>query len=387
MTKKQDIIQEYKKKDGSKAFGFQVYLGTDPMTGKQKRTRRRGFSSRREALLARSRLMIEIEENGFKKQNKATFKEVYELWYESAYKNTVKESTRAKAVELFDNHILPAFGSYRMDKITIKYCQTVVNGWCSKLKNFRSVKGHASRVFDYAVTLEMIRSNNMKKIIMPKRKEEVDDEKENNFFSKEELKQFMDASKATLSPMWFTFFRVLAFSGFRKSEALALTWHDVDFKESTISITKAVARGDKGRILIQTPKNKSSVRTISMDAVTMNILKDWRKEQAVTMLKYGHNTINKKQLVFSTFKNTLIDPNATVRHIDKVITEHNFNRITTHGLRHTHCSLLFESGAPIEVVKERLGHSDIATTMNIYTHVTKASVEKTADQFAAYVNF
>lgn len=60
-------------------------------------------------------------------------------------------------------------------------------------------------------------------------------------------------------------------------------------------------------------------------------------------------------------------------------------RITTHGFRHTHCSLLFEAGASIKEVQDRLGHSDIKTTMNIYAHVSKEKKEQTADIFAQYV--
>ncbi|UJF14998.1 site-specific integrase [Jeotgalibaca sp. MA1X17-3] len=381
------MIKEYLKKDGSKAFMFTAYLGVDPLTGKQRRTTRRGFSTRKEASLAKSRLLVDVEENGIQKQNKTTFQELYVLWYESAYKDTVKESTRVKTKELFDLHILPAFGTSKIDKISIKACQLVVNQWCKRFVKYRSMKAYTSKVLDYAVTLEMIRDNPMKKIVMPKKIEEVDEEVIENYYTKEELQTFLICCKEDLASEWFTFFRLLAFSGLRKSEAFALTWKDIDFKGKTVSISKALARGEQNRLIIQSPKNKSSVRTISMDATTLAILKEWRKEQAITMLKYGHNTMNDTQLVFSTSTNKFIDPNASFRHIEKVIQLNGLSKITTHGLRHTHCSLLFESDAPIQVVKERLGHSDIQTTMNIYTHVTEKSKEDTAEKFAQYVNF
>lgn len=60
--------------------------------------------------------------------------------------------------------------------------------------------------------------------------------------------------------------------------------------------------------------------------------------------------------------------------------------MTTHGLRHTHCSLLFEAGATLKEVQDRLGHSDIKTTMNIYTHVTKKAQEQAIQKFSNYVN-
>lgn len=222
---------------------------------------------------------------------------------------------------------------------------------------------------------------------MPKRKEVVNDEKIENYFSKDELRIFLDYVKQDLPMKWFVFFRLQAFSGFRKGESLALTWRDINFKDNTIAITKTLARGENNTLIIQTPKTKSSVRTISIDTTTMAILKEWRKKQALDMFKMGFNTNNEKQLVFSTLDNKPINHSNTTNYINKVIKRYDLKPVTVHGLRHTHCSLLFEAGAPIQVVKERLGHSDIQTTMNIYTHVTQKAKEDTAEKFAKYVNF
>lgn len=73
--------------------------------------------------------------------------------------------------------------------------------------------------------------------------------------------------------------------------------------------------------------------------------------------------------------------------LDILIKKHNLHRITIHGLRHTHASLLFEAGASIKEVQERLGHSDIQMTMNIYTHVTDSVKEQTAQKFQKYMEF
>ena len=78
-------------------------------------------------------------------------------------------------------------------------------------------------------------------------------------------------------------------------------------------------------------------------------------------------------------------PTKPNQKLDRILKKNELKRITVHGLRHTHCSLLFEAGLPIQEVKERLGHSDIKTTMNIYTHVTKKAKEKSAEKFAAYI--
>ena len=252
------VIKKYTKKDGSAAYQFNVYLGIDPGTGKSKRTTRRGFLTKKEAQLALSRLQLEIEEEGFKETKRYTFNDLYELWFESAYRNTVKESTYTKTQELFTNHILKKFGALYLDKITIPYCQKTVNDWSETLSKFPQLKNYTSKVLDYAVTLELIKSNPMRKIIMPRKKVDVSGEKLEKFFTKEELQEFFGclAKEEGWSYKWTTIYRVLAFSGMRVGEALALTWKDIDFEGQTVTVNKTLTRGQKNALIIQDTKDK-----------------------------------------------------------------------------------------------------------------------------------
>ncbi|WP_370590106.1 tyrosine-type recombinase/integrase [Candidatus Vagococcus giribetii] len=123
---------------------------------------------------------------------------------------------------------------------------------------------------------------------------------------------------------------------------------------------------------------------ISVDDKTIEILKmacDSKKEYFTR----GHNTLKKSQLVFSNLSNELLQPRITRKYQLRLEKKYGMRRITTHSLRHTHCSLLFEAGASIKEVQERLGHSGIQTTLNIYAHVSKEKKEQTADIFAKYV--
>lgn len=380
-------IKEYIKKDGSKAYMFQTYLGIDPATGKPRKTTRRGFATKKEAQLTLSRVKFEVEENGFTNASYENFEEIYLLWFDSAYKNTVKESTYVKTKEMFRIHILPAFGSMKLNKISVTYCQTTVNNWCESFSKYRVLKNYITKVLDYAITLGLLKDNPMRKIIMPKRKEVVDGEKPENFYNKEELQQFLGCIKSDGFTRWHALFRLLAFTGFRKGEVLALEWKDIDFNQSSVTVNKTLARGEDNKLIIQSPKTKTSFRTVSVDPGTMQLLKEWRKEQATDFLKLGFNTMNPSQVVFTTYKNDYMQLATVTNRINKIIKKHDLKVITVHGLRHTHCSLLFEAGASIQEVKERLGHSDIKTTMNIYTHVTQQAKEGTAEKFAAYVNF
>ncbi|MFZ2436753.1 MAG: site-specific integrase, partial [Trichococcus flocculiformis] len=173
----------------------------------------------------------------------------------------------------------------------------------------------------------------------------------------------------------------------RKGEALGLEWKDIDFKSGKVTISKTLARGENNTLIIQTPKTRSGMRTIALDENTLAILKEWRREQAKDFLKLGINTMKPSQPIFTTYQNDYIQLVTVTNRMKRIIQKHDLKVITTHGLRHTHCSLLFEAGVSIQEVKERLGHSDIQTTMNIYAHVTEKAREESAEKFASHVGF
>ena len=372
-------IKKYEK-NGQTLYKFQAYAGLDPATGRQKGITRRGFTSETEAEEAYFRFRLNLEDNS-KNEKKYTFQEVYDLWIEE-YKNTVKESTLQKTMTLFRCHILPYYSKMYIDMIKITHCQAAINKWFKALKNYRSVNSYTGLVFRHAMKLGVVSADPTKVITVPVKAQEVDEDEIINFYTKDEVNAFMAAVE---DPKWSTFFRVLIYSGCRKSEALALTWNDINFTESTISISKTLANGLDNRLIVQSPKTKTGKRVISMDPQTLEILKNWKKLQAEYMLKLGFNAMNKKQAVFTNLKNGYINPQKIGQVMKKICTRSGIRLITPHGLRHTHCSLLFEAGATLKEVQDRLGHADIKTTMNIYAHVTEKKKEETAVKFAEYL--
>lgn len=381
-------FKQYELKNGEKKWLFQSYLGTDPVTGKEIRTTRRGYRTKKEAQLEEKRLQVEVlEGGGLNKVNATTFEEVYLLWFEQ-YKNTVKESSLFKTKELFERFILKEYGQLKLEKITVKHCQKTINHWFKQTKKYKLLNNYTSNVLDYAISMEIIKDNPARKISIPRKKDLIiDDTNTKKFYDKSELKLFFEllSKKTTVQPL--VFFRVLAFSGIRKGEALALTWADINFNDNTLRINKTLSVGLNNQPIVLTPKTKKSARTISLDDRTLNILKNWKHEQRKILLKQGYNTINTSQLVFTSKNNTHLSVSIPARWLKSTVKNSDLAPITVHGFRHTHCSLLFEAGASIQEVQERLGHSDIKTTMDIYTHVTKNKKEETASKFANYVNF
>jgi integrase len=379
------VIKQYTKKDGSKWWYFKAYLGVDPLTGKKRYTTRRGFKTQKEAKIALARLEILATDKELVKENSYTFTQVKEMWIEQ-YRPTVRESTYLRVKFLFDKNISLFFDNIKIQNYSIAYCQETVNKWKDQYSTYKALKSYTSAVFDYAKNMRLIKDNPMKEVTFPKgeRKQIKDKIK---YFEKNELQKFLEYCRKDSFPITYPLFRLLAFTGMRKGELLALTWEDVDFSNKTININKTVVRNSNNALVTTLPKTNTSIRKISLDNETVNVLKSWKTQQKRYLLSYGQHVKTKEQVVFPSKNNNYLDitrPNTVLTRICK---EHGFTDITIHGFRHTHCSLLFEAGLSIKEVQERLGHSDIHTTMNIYTHVTKKQKERSADKFAAYLNF
>lgn len=375
-------IKEYKTKNGEKRYMFHIYLGINPANGKEIHGNKRGFKTKREANIEMNRLKanwLDDLERKSEEQEIKTYKQVYELWMEE-YRSTVKESTLFKTEQLFKRHIIPAFGSLNVMDITPIMAQEVMNDWHKQFAKASTIMNYAGMVFDYAIRMGLIRLNPTKVIRKPARKQKIKEDKDLNFYDKEELKEFLSVLEKGKNHRAYVFFRLLAFTGMRKGEALALKWSDIDFDNKTVNINKAVSRKATG-LYIQTPKTPASIRRISLDDKTLNILKDFKDNSTNSSLIFRNETGGILSPT-KTRKWLIVAQDAVDRQRDTPM-----KRISTHGFRHTHASLLFESGATIKDVQARLGHSDIQTTMDIYTHVTKHAREQLASKFNDYIDF
>lgn len=368
-------FKQYEKRDGSTLWMFKAYLGIDPDTGKRINVTKRGFQSKKEARLVLTRLQTAFDSGELLKEPKKaplkqTFNQVFELWKQN-YELTVKESTFVKAMSQYENHIIPTFGKKLVNEITITDVQAFANANVNKFAKYRDFVTDVARVLEYAIMLELIDSNPAKKITIPKRKDDLT-EKRMNYYTKEELKMFLSCSLKQQPYHIYTFFKLLSASGCRQGELLGLEWRFVDFENKCIHINQTLARGKNKRLYLETPKTKHSKRSVSLDDETMATLKRWRKDQQALMLRFGHNTLNSNQLVFASQEhNSFIQLSKPRSWMLQNIKKNNLREITIHGFRHTHATLLLEAGVNPKVISERLGHSTIQITLDLYSHVTK----------------
>lgn len=380
------MIKQYKKKNGEKAWYFKTYLGIDPLTGKKKYTTKRGFRTQKEAKTALSRLELELQKTGTPTSTNTTFKEAAELWLES-YKKTVKESSYSRTKIIFNKHIYPKFGNIKLSKINTAYCQKVVNDWSEKgtSKQYPLFINYMNKVFKYAINIGLTSDNPTLNLLIPK--PQIKTEKKLKLYTKEQLELFLNEVSQEQNPYFknrdYTLFRLLAFSGCRIGEILALTWDNINFKTNEMAIKKTVARSDKYYIS-ETPKTKKSNRIIYLDEKTIKQLKFWKLEQRKYLFQLGFTKAN---YLFTNDENNFTINQSVAERYNIYRERAGLPYIGLHGFRHTHASMLYEAGADHKEVQERMGHANIKTTMDTYTHITNSKKEETTQKLTNYINF
>ncbi|MBT2735330.1 site-specific integrase [Bacillus sp. ISL-7] len=380
-------FQKYTTKQGQ-LWMFKLDTGINPETGKRQTTTRRGFNTKKEAQATAAKLEQEIANGLLINNNNRTYEDVFEQWFAN-HSNTIKASTKKTIESKFTRHLLPRFGKLKMKDISKSYCQKMINEIANSIASVNDIKIQANQVFKYAVKMDIISKNPMEHVTIPKQQngllnEETEFE-ERNYWTKEEVKKFLSITKREISIRDHVLFHLLIYTGARKGELLAISWDDIDFEAGSIRFWKTLFHTN-GKHLFQTPKTKNSKRLISLDDKTLALLKKWRicqmeEDFANGIINGGNN------LVFTREDGIPLRLAYLNEKLKIIIKKHNLHSITIHGLRHTHASLLFEAGASIKEVQERLGHTDIKMTMNIYTHVTNTLKEQTASKFQKYIEF
>lgn len=376
--RKNTSIKDYKLKSGKKRYMFQIYLGTNS-NGKPIITRRRGFKSYAEAEAVFNK-MSQIKPDNFVKQKQIKVAELRDLWFEN-YKTQVKESTANKNKQVFDNHVIPEFGNQYIDKITVAELQRWADNKAKQIVKYRDAINEFNALFEYGIRLNYVSANPLKRIIIPKKTSRKRRDTEHNVYTRDELNQFLKVAKE-YGLVQYTYFKLLSSTGLRKSEALALTWQDIDLNNNTLSVNKTLAYGLGGKTIIQSPKSPKSKRILPISDSLKEVLIDYKQKQKILSSKLFH-TIKGTYLRMSKPDQWLNSIYAK-DHQDKVKYAEKYNltplpdlkRITVHGFRHTFATLLIaETNVKPKTVQMLLGHENIQMTLDIYTHINKKNTE------------
>lgn len=378
------MIKKYITKKGETRYLFQTYLGIDPATGKEKRTTRRGFKTIKEAKTAERDLLLDVEENGFSNNEdfqNPTFAEVAELWLDS-YKSTVKPTTYQGVKIKLDVMIDLYFTDMKIQQISVAYCQKVAIELSNRYILYTNYYSVISRIFKYATSIDIIKSNPLDKIIKPKNRPLKVKE---NYYTKQELTDFLKVCKENCKPVEYTFYHLLSFTGLRIGEAIGLMWSDVDFENKRLNISRTAVKIGKEQT-VQDPKTKKSKRIITLDDETLNVLKLWKRQQIKEYFQVGKAYQHDSNYIFTNNKGKWLLTATMKVKLSSFFCKHNkLKKITPHGFRHTHASLLFEAGVTAKIISDRLGHNNVQTTLDMYTHINDNQRFEVVDQFMDFI--
>ncbi len=349
----------YTTKSGEKRYKINVYAGLDD-NGKQVTIKKQGFKTAREARLWAAREIAEIEENGLPDSNpdKRTIQQVFDMWFKQ-YQTTVEPVSWHRVDRLFQNHILPFLGSKITGELKKEDVQELIFYLRDKQpvtykKNYHyfnkmlKESGYPVRE-DYFFPAPQKYTN--KKLMYPK----------------EEINKILECLKKNPDKRVYAFIRLIVYTGLRKAEAAALEKSKVNAKESYIVINQSFTRDEHNNKIMGNGKSESAHRTIPIDKETLD---------TILALDYPG------PYVFGEFDFN----NSPRRWMLKACDELGIKPSTIHGLRHTHCSLLFEASATPKEVQSRLGHANPDITLSVYTHVTEKGAKSASDKFTRYMS-
>lgn len=344
--------------------------------GKKQKYTKSGFNTKREAEAHGIKMKTELEKNGgIRYNNEMTFNEVFEEYMKIEGEYKYAPSTKMYYMNTFNNHIKNSIGEAKISMLRYKNIQQYFNGLDSKGKaTTKNIKKVFCVTFKYAFKNEYVKENPMPMIEV----RGVDNHPvTTNVITMNQLESLVDSlietrkgRRATFTSYSMCIFLYLGYYlGTRKSETLAISKDDVDFKNNCISINKRVEyHGLKSDELYLTEslKTKGSSAVIPMCEPLKQILKQW--------MDY-----NPYDLLCCTEDGNIINPID----VDVVLGNHAKKlgfKFRSHDLRHTYITNLVKSGTDIKTVSELARHSDVRTTLQVYTHTSEEAKREAINQ-------
>jgi integrase len=299
-------------------------------------------------------------------------------WLEDVAKRNLRTRTYENYETNVRVHLVPGLGSKRLDRLTPAEVRRFLHAKADAglaagtVKKLHVVLGSALQ----AAVRDGLLARNVARLVQVS----VPDGLPNEPWTMSETKAFLQAAEDDrLHALW----AVAVALGMRRGEIAGLRWTDVDLAAGTLRVEQTLQRTKDGLRFVP-PKTRRSRRSIPLPRPCVEALRAHRRRQARERLALGPAWTD-SGLVFTTMLGTPIEPRNISRSFDQLCDRADLRRIRLHDLRHTCATLLLAQGVPARVVMEILGHSQIAVTMNTYTHVVpelqREAIDRLADAF------
>lgn len=341
--------------------------------GKRREKSKQAFKSENEAY----RKLLEVKTqtlNGDTKRveySSLTVSEWLDIWFETN-KYDWEVTSRLQRENAIKYQMKPLLGKYilaELDRSTYK--RVYINKLSKEYKPSTVALFH--RLFKIAVNAavddEIIPRNRFNKIAIEQ------DEPNDNFLTADELNKLLAAAKEHENITNYSLILLLAYTGLRKGEAYGLKWSNINLKEKTLTVERT--RDNKGT---RTPKTKNSYRSILIDDLLIQQLENYKNWCKKSLFSFGKK-LTKNDFIFISYQTGLPLTDNTIKYsLDRMIKKSGIKRITPHGLRHTHATLLISQRIPVKVIADRLGNSP-QMIFDIYGHSFKELEEESVLAF------
>lgn len=358
------------------------YYFTYKQDGKYKKKEKGGFRTKKEAETALREILQQYEKQGFVQNNVTyTLQEYIEYWYDTVAITYLKYNTLVLYKRTMKNHINNELGFIKINNINPATLQKYFAEKQKILSNssINAIKNILNNTFKLAIKQNILLSNPMKQLELRQKKIE----RKVSALSQDDLSKVLSEVAGT---RYYIPFIISIQTGARRGEVLGLTWNDIDFENKRLSFKKSLLAKDGEGVELSTTKTASSNRSILMTEKLIEELIKWREEQTKNKQLYGDYYYSDYDFVCTNQDGSPINPKRLSTQINRLSKRLNIP-LRFHDLRHTHATMLLEADVNIKVIQERLGHNDISTTLNVYSHVTPKIEEAAISKFEEKFNF
>ena len=379
------------KKNGQ--YGFRIDVGRNPITGKRQQKYKTGFKTQREAQNALTELRSSLLNETYLSNNDITFEQFANQWLEK-YKLTHKINSVAVA-NTNKNHLCKYIGGLKIQNITKLNYEKIIHEFAKKHEYSSTQLFHtySKLMFKSAKESGIIQKTPTENVKIPKRKTTLNDlvkaTELPKFMEKQEVRLFLDTAKNTLLFDDYIVFEMLIKSGMRVGELTGLLHDAVDLKENEIKIIRNLTYSKIGEsYILDTPKTKSSIRTLNFDVDFLKLLEEHLRLQKIEKMKNRITWNKNHDFVFTDRRFEGFPKHASKIYLimKKVLKKAGLPmHFTTHSLRHTTTSLLAAAGIELHEIMERLGHQNDQITRDIYLHITKDRKKEIPNKFAQFL--
>lgn len=351
--------------------------------GKKNIARKQGFKTKKEAEKWAADI-INKKNKGFitPTDGNVLFKDYINKWFDEYKSKHISINTRINYKSRIDTHIIPKLGSYKLNKITNGIIQDFYNSLINegmKPSSVKKIMETINGVFKYAQKSKLIYSLPTDIERQPMNRPKVE------YWIQEEIDFYLNQIK---NQYLYTPILIEIFTGLRVGELCGLRWCDIDLDNKYLTVNNQIIydRELKTLVFSKILKTDTSHRKITLPHILIDHLVSIKGDAADTdfvVLNRNGGTCNPRNLSMnftksiSKYKDSIEDIKNNNRDIPSDYMQ--LKQITFHALRHTHATLLIFNGENIKVISERLGHKNISTTLDTYTHIMDDMKNNTAD--------